>query len=87
MKSKVLLAVAAALSLGACVAPDMDYDFERGSRHEHRHEHRYDNRDDNYDRKRCAVKSVVMKKTVAHQSPAVCALSLVRTDCLLMSAT
>lgn len=46
MKSKVLLAVAAALSLGACVAPDMDYDFERGSRHEHR----YDNRDDNYDR-------------------------------------
>ncbi|OFJ59443.1 hypothetical protein HMPREF2858_07055 [Neisseria sp. HMSC073B07] len=44
MKSKVLLAVAAALSLGACVAPDMDYDFERGSRHEHRHEHRYDNR-------------------------------------------
>ena len=36
---------------------------------------------------RCAVKSVVMKKTVAHQSPAVCALSLVRTDCLLMSAT
>ena len=50
MKSKVLLAVAAALSLGACVAPDMDYDFERGSRHEHRHERRYDNRDDNYDR-------------------------------------
>ena len=50
MRSKVLLAVAAALSLGACVAPDMDYDFERGSRHEHRHEHRYDNRDDNYDR-------------------------------------
>lgn len=46
MKSKVLLAVAAALSLGACVAPDMDYDFERGSRHEHRHEHRYDNRDE-----------------------------------------
>ena len=28
----------------------MDYDFERGSRHEHRHEHRYDNRDNNYDR-------------------------------------
>ena len=50
MKSKVLLAVAAALSLGACVAPDMDYDFEHGSRHEHRHEHRYDNRDNNYDR-------------------------------------
>ena len=50
MKSKVLLAVAAALSLGACVAPDMDYDFERGSRHEHRHERRYDNRNDNYDR-------------------------------------
>lgn len=46
MKAKIFLAVAAALTLGACVAPD--YDFDSDGRYDSRYERDrgYDDRDD-----------------------------------------